>query len=283
MVGTTLALLALGACTRGPAAIEVEDQILITALAPTSPGARAVDKEGEPLPDVVVLASAVSNPEVLEMGRDGRVRCLKSGDVDLTLSAGGISRVVKVSCVLVKELRVNPRGLLGVLVPGPDGALHAESAPTLTVEVIDSEGKVNTAIPVDIRAVDPSIVTVDKDRVVQFLARGRTELRLLAGGQSLGMPVEVHQEVLRKVDLSIKPREGFGAPLEPGFYRVTAGSDQPIEVSFAGTECDTDKGTEIDLECKRDTTGMVQVENSPGFSFGKVANVKLRVVRLPDP
>lgn len=272
----------LGACAQGPARIEVQDQVLITELSPQTLDARALSSDGELLPSFQVLPSQVSDPEVLALGKDGRVQCKKTGDVDLTLTAGTIHRAVKVSCVLVKEIRVSPRGLLGVLVPGADGALHAEAAPTLSIEVIDSEGKVNTSIPVDIRAVDPAVVTVDKDRKVSFLTRGRTDLRLLAGGKTLGMPVEVHEEVLRRQDLVIKPRENFGSPLPPGAYRATVGSDQPVVISFAGTDCETDKGADLDLECVLEKTAVVEVENAPGFSLGKTANVKLRVVKLPD-
>lgn len=282
MTPSLLGLLLWGACAQSPARIEAQDQLIITDLGPQSIDARALNKAGEPMPDFPVMPSQVSDPDVLALGKDGRVQCKKSGEVELTLSAGGVNRSTHLSCVLVKEIRVSPRGLLGVLVPGADGALHAESAPTLKVEVIDSEGKVNPTIHVDIRAVDPAVVTVNSDNVVQFNARGRTDLRLMAGDKSLGMPVEVHEEVLRRTDLVIKPRDSFGSPLPPGSYRATVGSDQPVELSFAGTSCETDKGSDLDLECKLGSTAVVEVTNAPGFSLGKTANVKLRVVRLPD-
>lgn len=277
----TALVLLLAACSSSPQSIRVEEPLLIFEPSPQTLDAAALDKSGEPLEDVAVTIEGVTDPDVVELGKDGRLRCASSGSTTLTLAAGAVRRDVEVNCALVKEIRVLPNSLERVLLPGEGGAPQAQAVDPIRVEVVDLNDTITTAVPVRSSSSDPKVVKVTEAHGLELLAPGAATVSFLAGDKAAKVEVVVGMEVLTKTDLVVASRDEHGFPLQPGRYRASLGADNPVSLSFSGTDCESERGTEVKLECTLDKTSTVVVENHPGLSFGKDASVKLRVVKLP--
>ncbi|MCB9765875.1 MAG: hypothetical protein H6739_39240 [Alphaproteobacteria bacterium] len=275
------AVLALVACSSGPVSIQVDEPLRIVEGSPQVVKAAALDDEGQALKDAVVAVQGSSDEELLRVGKDGRVQCQRSGEATLTLAVGELTRAVQVQCVLVKEIRVRPKRIEQILVPDSAGAFKPVKVEPLTVEVVDNLDELNRTIFVQASPTDAKVVSMGEGYAVTLMEPGRSTIRLTAGDKTAEVEVVVGEQVLARSDLNLAPRKEHGFPLQPGRYRVSAGSDSPIALSVAGTDCETERGKDLEMECVLDKASTLTVENSPGLSFGKDAQVKLRVVRLP--
>ncbi|MCB9743724.1 MAG: hypothetical protein H6740_14085 [Alphaproteobacteria bacterium] len=276
-----LLTLALAACSSSPASIQVEEPLLVFEPSPQTLTLAALDKNGEVLEDVTVKVGTSSDVDVLEVGKDGRVRCVKSGVSTLSLSAGEVTKDVELRCALVKEVRVLPNALERVLVPEQDGSFKAVAIEPLKVEVVDHDGSITNAVPLNANSSAEKVVTVGKDHSLSLVGPGAATVSFTAGNKSAKVEVVVGEEVLRETDLKVESRDERGFPLQPGRYLASVGADHPVSLAFAGTDCESERGTEVKLECTLEKTATVMVQNHPGLSFGDDAEVKLRVVKLP--
>lgn len=278
-----LFLLAALACASKPASIEAQESQLVFNQDRITLDARALDKNGEVVADAQVLPTAVADAEVLQLGNEGAMQCLKSGKSKVTLSVAGLTQEIEVTCLLVKELRVRPLQIKAVLTKGPSGTLTPRTLKAPQAEVISLDDTRIEWATLNVKSSDESIARLKEDGQIELLAPGAADIVVTVGDRSARIPLEVGEEVLSRPDLVVADGDETGIPIEAGRYRVTATSNEPISLSFRQTECSTPEDR-IDqrLECAFGATTTLAVEN-PGALLrrGAEAKVKLRVVKLP--
>lgn len=279
----TSALLFALACASKPASIEAQESQLAFSLDRITLDARALDKDGQPVADAQVLPTAVADPEVLQLGTEGALQCLKSGKSQVTLSVGALQKQIELTCLLVKELRVRPLQIKAVLTKGPSGSLTPRTLKAPTADVIGIDDARIEWAPLDVRSSDEAVARLKEDGQIELLAPGAADIVLTVGDKSARIPLEVGEEVASRPDLAVKDGEETGIPVEAGRYRVTATSNEPILLSFRETDCATpEERVDQRLECTLSGTTTLAVKNpSALLRKGGDAKVKLRVVRLP--
>lgn len=280
------ALALLAACGSDPASIAVAPTTPVYDRALVQLDARALDGDGEAL-DVPVKAVKVSDPDVMQLGNNGELQCTRYGDVTVTLQAGGadgptVQADTLVRCQLVKEVVVEPSTVSFTLREDDAGVLRPQTSDPLRITVVGLDGQPISDADVSVTSRDPGIARVEKG-AVQARQAGATAISVAAGDKVTEVPVEALLVVEERTGLVVADGETHGIPLEAGRYRVTVGSDQPVEVSVQGASCESDgEGTAHRLTCELDKAGNLRVENPAIFGLGGgKATVKLLVLRLP--
>jgi hypothetical protein len=278
----SLLLWFLAACGSTPTTIGGDAELVIWEVSPFTIDAPGLDAEGKVIEGAKALPVASSAPEIVKVGTDGRLQCDQNGTATITLTLGELKRELPVQCFLVKEVRTRPNQIKAVLTRGPDGSLRGRSLNAVKTEVIDNNSKVMEGVPVAASSSDEGVVKLGEGGRVELHHPGLAELRFAAGKTVATVPIEIGEEVAARADLVVTTSAPHGIPLEPGKYRVTAGADQPISMSIAGTDCKTEPSKEQRLECEVTATGALQIQNGGNLiGRGPDAKVKLRVVRLP--
>src|SRR2546427_7412781 len=113
-----------------------------------------VNKKGEAIASQSPAYSG-GPADVLEVSASGNLRCAKTGDATLTLSAGGLSEPVPLKCRVPTEITVPTE--LHVVIGAPPTPLNPRA--------LGEGGKPLDGVTVEVTSSDPSIATVDGDKV----------------------------------------------------------------------------------------------------------------------
>lgn len=275
------ALLPLAAaCSSTPAEIDVQPSFTITHQRFLDLDATVRDAEGEAL-SVEARATAVSDPTVLKLGNNGELQCAGYGDVSVTLSAPPAEATTLVKCRLVARLDVSPDALAFALNPDPKGVVRPIESSPLKVTAYGPQDVVLSDVEVTMTTDNPSVARVEDGRV-QVRQRGATVLRVAAGDEVVEVPIEVSVVAEERRGIVIADGDVHGLPLEAGRYRVTLGSDQPVEARVS-QDCRT-AGADVEqtFDCTLTKGGALRIENPAFFGFGGGdATVHVRALRLP--
>jgi len=275
----------LAACSSDPARIDAPPTVTVYDRAMQSIDTRVLDAEGEPL-DLPVRAVAVSDPAVVALGKNGELQCASYGDATVTLEAGEadgptVRAETLMRCQLVKEIMVEPAKVAFTLKPDAQGVVRPALSDPLRIVVVGIDGQPIDQADVSVTSEDPTIARLEKG-AVQARQRGATTIKVAAGDKVTEVPVEASLVVDDRLGLVIADGETHGIPVEAGTYRVTVGSDQPVEVSFQGADCESDEATAHTLDCTLEKGGTVRVENPAIFGMGGgPATLNIRLLQRP--
>ena len=227
-----------------------------SALVSHSPGrvdiaAVARDAEGDPLPDVLVSAVAVSDDSVARVGKDGSVACTRTGRTTVQLQAGELLVDVDLRCLFVSAIK-----------PGQqDIVLEAqgERGRTLSWKVLDLAGEPVEGVPVVLAVADPSVARVEGTQIYG-VTPGRTSLTWTAGEITAQAVVSVGKASLVQEALAV-PKGGVDLPLSAGRWTLTVSARDPVTVSVAGGRCsETEAGELHHLACRPEGDTQLHIE-----------------------
>ncbi len=202
-----LLLLAAVACRQPDAsAIAYEGDAIVSNGPATIPvPAWAVSASGESL--AVRLAMSVDSTEIAEVVDDG-VRCLKAGDVTVTLAFGRIQQRIELMC----------RPVVSFAPPIYEDDLFVGGPPVpLAVIALDAAGKQVHELTFSARNSDTTVIHV-VDGMVYPRALGTARVIMDFGGVSTDLSYEVAESVARD-SLQLAAREVRIWRLGPGKYR----------------------------------------------------------------
>lgn len=256
-IGVLGALLCVGACSRGPASIDISPKKLKIYGIDRSQRltARVLDKNGQPLePATPTWSSANAGIVAAEPG--GRLVAKKAGTTTVTAAYEDVSAQVPVEVVDVSVIEMIPPSISLV---GPAGT----SIP-LSCTVRDSRQK-----SVDIKPVwtssDSSIATVSPDGVVTSVAAGTTTIVTKIGDIQGGCEVAVSVRAIARLEI------------RPATALVRVGDSQHFEVTAYGP--DGAAMTEIAAAFKSSNPAVATVD-SAGVASGRKAGAAVIRVEL---
>jgi len=270
-----LPALALACADKTPVRFQHDSPSAVTNPNTFSLHVSVVNKKGETIEGLSPTYSG-GPADVLEVSADGNLRCAKTGDARLTLTAGGLSEPVLLKCRIPTEITVPPE--LHVVIGAPPTAL----AP----RVLGEGGKPLDDVTVEVTSSDPSIVTVEGDKV-KGVAVGKARLSSSVGGITSVTGVEVLEKV---VSAALTLREGANRSfkLEPAYYLVVIETKvdprlrQGVAVSWAGTACDNQpENTSLRFNCRVEETATMTVTNPKLMGIGATVTGTVTVFRAP--
>lgn len=270
-------LLAAGlACDTKPATIHFDPPpapILTTGV--VSLNATAVNKKGSPLKGQRVAYSAAPS-DVLEVSASGGLRCLKTGDVTLTLTAGDLSQPVAVKCRLPAEIAM----------PAEIQLVLGRPPVPLRPKVLGEGGKTFDDVAAAIASSDASIVAVEGD-ALKPVAVGKARALATAGGITAVAPVEVVESVVSE-PLTLRDGAARSFTLQPGLYLVTIELKtdprlkQGVTAAWTGTACDNEpEQPSHRFRCRVEETATLTVKNPALMGVGATVNGQIDVFRVP--
>ena len=234
-----------------------------------------VNKKGETIESQSPTYSG-GPADVLEVSASGNLRCAKTGDARLTLTAGGLSEPVLLKCRIPTEITVPPE--LHVVIGAPPTALGPRA--------LGEGGKPLDDVTVEVTSSDPSIVTVEGDKV-KGVAVGKARLSSSVGGITSITPVEVLEKVVSE---QVTLREGANRSftLKPAYYLVVIETKvdprlkQGVAVSWSGTACDNQpENTSHRFNCRVEETATMTVTNPKLMGIGATVTGTVNVFRAP--
>jgi hypothetical protein len=225
-------VLGVAACAdKTPAKINIDEPQVVTNPNAFTLHAAAVNAKGVAI-EGAALSWSGGPADILEVAAGGNLRCAKTGDATLTISAGAVNQRVDVKCRIPVEIGMPPD--VQVVLGASPATVHARA--------IGEGGKPLDEVAVQLTSSDPSIVEVDGDRV-KGIAVGKTHLQATAGGITTVTPVEVVEKIVSE-PLTLKDGASKTFMLQPGTYLVTIELKvderlkQGVTVAWTGTACE---------------------------------------------
>jgi hypothetical protein len=244
--------LALTACG-GPvvSAIDVPTLLVTHSLGRIPIPARALDAEGQELPDVAVRAIAVGDEAVARVGKDGSVVCESIGTTQVTLQADELKRSFELRCLLISAIKPAE----------PSLTLEASSANGVPLkwQVLDLAGQPVEGVPIDLVVADPSVVRLDGVTVFGLLP-GRTTLTWTAGEITAKIAVRVGRLAMKHEGLVVA-KGGTDVDMAAGEWSLTVSALDEVTVKVAKGRCSsTDPGKIHHLVCRPESAVKLHIE-----------------------
>jgi hypothetical protein len=275
LIALVLMLGLAGCADKKPARINIDPPQVVTDTSYFRLHAAAVNAKGEPI-EGVPLAWSGGPAGVLEVSADGNLRCAKTGDATLTLSAGAVSQRVDLKCRIPVEIVMPPE--VQVVLGAAPVALHARALGEGQMPLDD--------VTIQVTSADPSIVSVDGDRV-KGLAVGKTSLKSTAGGLTTVTPVAVVEKIVSE-PLTLKDGASKTFALQPAYYLVTVDLTvdehlkQGVTVSWAGTACENQpEKASHRFNCRVLEPATMTVTNPKLMGVGATVSGTVNVYRVP--
>ncbi len=271
-----LLALTLACADRKPATIKFDaPPAAVTNTSYFSLHATVVNKKGEPIEGQAVAYSG-SPADVLEVAPNGNLRCAKTGDATLALSAGGLAERVPLKCRVPTEISIPPE--VQVVLGAAPVVVHSQA--------LGEGGKPLDGVAVELTSSDPGIATVDGDKV-KGVAVGKARLQASAGGLTAVTPLEVVEKIISEA-LTLKDGASRSFTLQPGNYLVTIDLKvderlkQGVTVAWAGTACDNQpEATAHRFKCRVAETATMTVTNPKLMGVGVTVAGTVSVFRVP--
>ena len=265
----------LACADKAPARITCDMPKAITNTSFFTLPASVVNKTGQAIEGASVAWSG-GPADVLEVSADGRLRCAKTGDATLTLSSGAVSQRLDVKCRVPVEIAA-PAELQVVM-----GALPA----SLHAKALGDGGTALEDVEVQVTSSDPSIATVDGDRV-KGVAVGKTRVQATAGGITTVTQVDVVERIVAET-VTLKDGGSKAFTLQPGNYLVTVDLKtdervkQGVTIGWAGTACESQpEKTSQRVTCRVAETATLTVTNPKLMGLGAPVSGTVSVYRIP--
>ncbi len=245
-------ILALAACG-GPTVATIDAPARLVTHDPGRLDLRSTarDASGEALPDVPVLAVAVSDDTVARVGKDGSVACQKTGTTTLQVQAGEALQDIALRCLLISAIEPAHK-LLSLEVPSERGRV-------LEWRVLGLDGQPVDGVPVDLAVADASVARVEGS-TLHGVTPGRTTLTWTAGERTAQAQVRVGKAELVREALVVA-KGGVGVPLKAGDWTLTvsAAAEGTVEV-FEGRCSESPAGKVHHLVCRPEQPTKLHIE-----------------------
>ncbi len=271
----TLALGLAGCADKKPAKINIDTSPVVTNASYFTLPAAAVNAKGETI-EGVTLAWSGGPADVLEVSADGNLRCAKTGDATLTVSAGAVNQRVDLKCRIPVEIGMPPD--VQVVLGAAPVALHARA--------LGEGSRPLDEVTVQVTSSDPSIVTVDGD-MVKGVAVGKAHLQATAGGVTTVTPVEVVEKIVSE-PLTLKDGASKTFALQPAYYLVTVELKvderlkQGVTVAWSGTACENQpEKSSHRFNCRVSEPAIMTVTNPKLMGVGATVSGTVNVYRVP--
>lgn len=237
--------------------------------------ASAVNKKDQVISGKTVAVSG-GLAEILEVTPSGQLRCAKTGDATLTLTAGSYSENVPVKCRIPTEIDMPAE--IQVVVGKPPVAVHPP--------ILGEAGKALTDVSVNLSSSDPAVLAVEGDKV-KGLKVGKAHLTGSLGGISAITTVEVVETVVDEA-LTLKDGANRTVSLQPDNYRVIVNVKedprlkQGVTIAWSGTPCEGKPESATQLEnCRVLEPSTVSVANPKLFGIGATITGHFQIFRIP--
>jgi hypothetical protein len=271
-----------GCGASAPASIQAPARVEVTDTTLQKLDAKVLDAGGEVMEGTAFQITGVSDEDILRMGKDGAFQCKSFGTATATLETPPAKLDIVVACMLISEVKPEPAELVLTLKPDASGALQPSVGGPVGFLVLGLDGKPVEGADVKVTVADPSIASLEPDGKLKALKRGRTSVKASVAHKVGTVAVIVGEQVLARQGQPVIDSETLGIPMEAGAYRVSLGSDQPVELSAQGGSCaEHEAGTALDVNCTLDKTGTIVISNPGTLGLGEDAKATFRIIRLP--
>jgi hypothetical protein len=270
---TIVLALSLACADKTPASFKYDPPAAVTNPNSFTFQVSVLNKKGETIKG---LSPAYSGgpAEVLEVSADGNLRCVKSGDATLTLASGSLSEPVALKCRIPTEITVPQE--MQVVIGNPIA---------LNPRVLGEGAAPLDSVTVDVTSSDPSIVTVEGDKV-SGVAVGKARLQSSVGAITSVTAVEVLEKVVSET-LTLRDGANRTFTLQPAYYLVVIETKvdprlkQGVTVGWSGSACDNQpENTSQHFNCRVEETATMTVTN-PQLGIGATVTGTLNVYRAP--
>lgn len=277
LVAPFLLILPAGACLdRAPAQIDFEpppSPVVDRKMATIK--AVAVTGKGKTL-DRAPLAWSAAPVDVVEISTDGTYHCLKTGDAEITVTAGEARAVIPLRCRIPTEIAMPAS--LRLIIGAPPTPLQPRA--------LGEGGRPLEGVPVPVTSADPAIVRVEEGRAAG-VAVGRTSLRAALGDVVAVTPATA-VEAITSGPLVLEDGAGRSWTLKAGHYEVlievrpSVRSTQGVTVSWDGTSCPAQLEAQTHaVTCPVPDTAVLTVKNPATMGLGARVSGTLHVYRVP--
>ncbi|WP_147445645.1 Ig-like domain-containing protein [Corallococcus aberystwythensis] len=219
-------LLCCAACDRSPARIDLQPPGYVLSSHEVALQPRVFTQGGEVLEDARPVLT-VTPAELAVVTAASGLRCLRSGDGTLTVTAGAVHRSELLRCRLVETLRA-PSALRLII---PNAPVVAE------VSARDASGAVLHDVPVTLTSSNPAIFRVEAGALAP-VSVGTANLVASAGDRTATTPVTVVRK-LKAQPLLLNDGARASWSLNQGHYEIevqvrsTGGSRHGITLAWA--------------------------------------------------
>lgn len=245
----------LAGCNSGPAPQTVTPELpeFVTSTDPLLVNVKVRDASG---------ISGVGKPpfdislssDIAQVGKDGSVRCSKTGDAKLSVGIRGTTGSTELRCRLVDRLEVQPLERVDI----------SKGTFMLSAKALAKDGKELTDVPVTVSPTKGAPLKV-KGLELTPQAVGETELVVRAGSAQAKFPVKVVRGIKPEA-LPMNDGKRINFSLSEGRYelRVHLQSPKPLKIEWRGAPyCDYKGGpaTEHVATCVLQGKGGVVTDN----------------------
>ena len=252
--------------------------------------AALVNKKDEPISGKAVTYSAAP-AEVLEVSATGTLRCLKTGDAELTMAPAGTAGAAAVGGAaagggVAQTLAIKCRLPTGIELPKDLRIVLGSKPSPIQARVLGDGGIEMQDVPLEITSSDPSILVFEGNDA-KPVAVGRVTVRAAADQIAAVAPVEVVETIVSEpLALADGARRDF--KLEPGEYEVTvdmksaARITQGVTVAWEGAACDPQPEKPMHhFRCRVNEPATMTVANPAQMGLGARMSGTVAIYRVP--
>ncbi len=276
-VAVPIGLLALvaGCADNTPARIEVNAPPVIVKQGTISIEAAVLNRDGRRIEGEAVTFSG-SPEDVIDVGRDGSLRCRGTGDATVHVAGGGLGADVPVKCRIPTE----------IVLPEQRQFLLGGGSVALQARALGGKGRPMNDVPVILTSSDPSVVKIDGMNAVP-VAVGNAVLKGTAGGVYAVSAVEVVEKVVGG-PLRLADGESRTFRLGGGSYRVeievtpSHKVEQGVTASWDGANCERQgESRSHRFSCDVREGATLTVANPKSYGLGVPVAGTITVYRVP--
>jgi len=267
--------LILSCADRTPAEIRIAELPLILNRSLVPIEATVVNKKGAPI-DGVALTYGAAPPDVVEISSNGSLRCLKTGDAFIDVSAAELSARMRVQCRIPTEI-VMPE-VKEVILGAKPVALKARALTEGSQEMPD--------VPVTLTSSDPAVLKIDNNAATG-VAVGTALVKASLGGLDAVAPVTVVDRVASE-PLSLPDGKSQSWKVGEGHYRVAIDVEPThrvahgVTASWEGARCEPQPEKQSHrFNCTVADAATLTVTNPTSSGLGLLVFGTITIDRVP--
>ncbi|MGH9749162.1 MAG: hypothetical protein ACRD5D_09610 [Candidatus Polarisedimenticolia bacterium] len=242
---------------------------------PVAMRARALNAKDEPL-EKQSLSFAVAPEEVAEIASGGALRCLRTGDAQLTVTGGPAVANLTVRCRIPTE----------VAMPAAIRLIAGDPPQTIGARALGEGGRVMEDVRVPLSSSDEAVLRIEEGRAAP-VAIGRAQIRATMGVVQAVAAAEVVDRIVAG-PLVLEEGKATTLRLDPGTYEVAIDAKpavrapQGVTVSWDGVRCPAQLEAQTHrLTCVVHEAATLTVKNPVSYGLGARVSGTLSVYRVP--
>lgn len=222
--------LILSCADKTPATIRTGELPLILNRTQVPIEVSVVNKKGVVLGGVA-LTYAAASPGIVELSSSGSLRCLKTGDVGIDVTAGDLTTRIAVKCRIPTEIAM----------PDVKEVIIGAKPVALKAQALTEGSQAMPDVPVPLTSSDPAVLKIE-DNAATGVAVGTALVKATLGALAAVSPVTVIDRVASE-SLSLPDGKSRSWKLGEGNYRVAIDVEAThrvahgVTVSWEGSRC----------------------------------------------